>query len=90
MARKLFTVEAVFLIEGRGVFLAPGIVPEGSERFRAGDTIELRRPDGNRNRTSIAGLDLPTPNPRHVVVVSLPRNFRKDDVPIGTEVWSID
>jgi hypothetical protein len=90
MARKLFIVEAVFAIEGRGVILAPGIVPEGSEKFRAGDAIELRLPDGTRNRTRIAGLDLPTPNPRLVVAVLLPEEFGKDEVPIGTEVWSAD
>ena len=86
--RRLFTVEDTFLIEGYGLALAPGIVPEGDENFQSGDPIELRVPSGDITRTHIASLPLPTPNPRHQIVVMLPKEFGKEDVPIGTEVWS--
>ena len=71
MARRLFTVEDTFSIRGRGLVLVPGIVPEGDERFRVGDRITLRRPDGSSIDTQIGGLELLDPNPRHDVVIML-------------------
>jgi hypothetical protein len=89
MVRRLFTVEDVVAIKERRVVLFPGIVPEGDERFRIGDAIELRFADGDSRRVSIADFGLTTPNPHDTVVVVL-RNEEKDDIPVGTEVWSID
>jgi hypothetical protein len=87
MARRLFTVEETFVIE-RGLILVPDIVPEGTERFRVGDMIELRFIDGTCTQVPIAGLGLCSPNPNHTLPVMLPATFQKSDVPIGTEVWS--
>ena len=78
----------MFFIEQRGLVLAPGIVPEGNERFRVGDMIELRFIDGARTQVPIAGLDLFTQNPSHTIPVMLPKKIEKNDVPVGTEVWS--
>ena len=89
MGRHLFTVEDAFAIRQRGVIVVPGITPEDGEVFRIGDPLELRRPDGTRRRTTIAGIemfgrrDLTAPVP-----ILLPKDITKDDVPIGTEVWS--
>jgi hypothetical protein len=41
-ARCLFVVSDTFAIKGRGLVLIPGIKPEGDERFRVGDIVELR------------------------------------------------
>lgn len=71
MARLLFTVEDTFVIRGRGLVMAPGIVPEGEGRFHVGDRITLRRPDGSYFDTQIGGLELLDPNPRHDVVIML-------------------
>jgi hypothetical protein len=87
VARCLFKVEDTFLIKDRGLVLAPGIVPIGDERFRVGDPITLRHPDGTRVCTVIGGLEFLCPNPRHDVVIML-QGFAKADVPVGTEVWS--
>jgi hypothetical protein len=90
MSRLLFTVEDSFMIKGQGLVPVPGIVPQGQERFGPGDPIELRRPDGIRLTTRIASLELvsahPPRNDWHVVL----RDLSKDDVPVGTEVWSVD
>ena len=47
MARRLFVVEDTFLIKGRGLVPVPGVVPQGEERFRVGDLVVIKRPDGS-------------------------------------------
>ena len=89
MARCLFTVEDTFVIRNRGLVLVPGIIPEGDERFRLGDPIILLRPDGSSFRTEIGGVEMIDPNPRHDLVIML-KGMAKGDVPVGTEVWSVE
>jgi len=90
MCRLLVVVEDRFLIKGRGLVPLPGIVPEGKERFRPGDPILLKRPDGSTLNWKIGGLEILTPpNPRHDVVILL-NDLGKADVPVGTEIWSQD
>jgi hypothetical protein len=86
--RRLFTVTDTFNVTGRGIVLAPGLMPIGDERFRIGDPILLRRPDGMEIATHIDGLELPHPNPKYEVLILI-KELVKDDVPIGTEVWSL-
>ena len=88
MSRRLFIVEDAFHIEGRGVAPVPGIIPEGSERFRIGDSIQLRRPDGSTQQCIIAGIDLFS-NPKLDFPILI-TGITKDAIPIGTEVWSVD
>ena len=91
MPRLLFVVADLFEIARRGPVLIPGIVPQGEERFRVGDLLELRRPDGTLLKTHIAGLELLNPSPPdHAVAVLLPIGISRQDIPVGTEVWSID
>ena len=47
MARRIFNVADTFTIRSRGVVLMPGLVPINDERFRVGDPLLLRRPDGS-------------------------------------------
>lgn len=89
MGRCLFTVKDAFAIRDRGLVLVPGIIPIGDERFRVGDPIVLRRPDGTSVDTRIGGLEMLDPNPNRDTVIML-KEFSKEDVPIGTEVWSAD
>ena len=88
MGRRLFVVEDTFAITSRGLVLVPGILPKGNERFRVGDPIELRTPDGSAIATRIGGLEMICPNPRGDLVIML-KELAKTDVPIGTEVWSV-
>lgn len=88
--RCLFVIAATFAVKGRGIALAPGISPEGDERFRVGDTVELRKPDATVVRTKIKGIEILSPiPPSRAFVILLAETFKKEDVPIGTEVWSI-
>jgi hypothetical protein len=92
MARRLFVVEDTFFIKGRGLVPVPGIVPQAEERFRVGDPIVLKRPDGSHTEWTIGGLEMIScspPRPRTDVVILL-KDLNKEDVPIGTEVWSSD
>ena len=88
MSRLLFTVTDTFVIRGRGLVLFPGIAPTENERFRLGDPLQLKRPDGSIIQAEIAGFEYPTPNPRREIAIML-KGINKDDVPVGTEVWSI-
>ncbi len=90
MARLLFTVEDAFFIEGRGLVPFPGIVPVENERFRIGDSIMLKRADGTELKRQLAGIELCSPPQPNYAVVILLKGLTKDDVPIGTEVWSVD
>jgi len=90
MARLLFTVEDTFLIEGRGLVPVPGIVPQGDEVFHVGDPIRLKRPDGSEIEWQIGGLEMLYPRPPQNDVCILLKGLNKDDVPIDTEVWSVD
>jgi hypothetical protein len=83
----LFKVEDTISIASRGLVLIPGINPIGEERFRVGDPLVLKRPDGTKVSAAIGGLELICPNPRQDVVIML-KGFSKEDVPLGTEVWS--
>jgi hypothetical protein len=90
MGRRLLVVEDSFLIKGRGLVPLPGIVPQGKERFRVRDPILLKRPDGSTRGWQIDGLELiHSVTPREDVVILL-KGLGKEEVPIGTEVWSVD
>jgi len=91
MPEFLFTVESLFTIFGRGVVLVPGLDGPLPLR-RIGEAIELRRPDGSSIRTSIGGLErhsTPLPPGKRKYPLILPPGLGRDEVPIGTEVWTI-
>ena len=83
----LFKVEDIFYISGRGCVIVPAI-PQGLDfRIRAKNQIELRNPDGRILQTHIASIELAKPqlgSPCRMVIM-LPPDIAKHDVPIGTE-----
>ena len=87
-ARCLFIISDTFIIKGWGIALVPGIKPEGDERFRVGDTVELRKPDGTVARVKISAIEMFSP-PSGALPIMLKDVTERSDVPIGTEVWSI-
>ena len=92
MARRLLIVEGTFSIKGRGLVLVPGFLILGEERFQAGDPLLIHRPDGSRLEWKIGGIEIilaSPPRPRNEVSILL-KDLNKEDVPIGTEVWSVD
>jgi hypothetical protein len=91
--RLLFSVTNVFTIPGRGVVLVPEITPVGEERFRIGDSLRLRRPDGAEDIVRIDGLELATSATslgKKCEVLIMLSGRKKEDIPIGTEVWSME
>lgn len=88
MARRLIFVEDTFFIKGRGLILTPGIIPQREERFCVGDPILLRRPDGSSLGWQIGGIVMiHSSMPQHDLAIVL-TGLDKEQVPIGTEVWS--
>ncbi|MEO6810048.1 MAG: hypothetical protein ABI353_13120 [Isosphaeraceae bacterium] len=89
MAELLFVVGDVFTIPGRGLVLCPGwdrdAPPSG---VGPGTPIELRRPDGSTRWTIIKGLELISTPPHMFAPILIRGDFRKEDVPPGTEVWT--
>lgn len=90
MARFLFVVEDTFAIKGRGLVLVPGITPHEDEIFRVGDPLRLIRPDGSELRTAIGGLEMFTKPVLQAAIPVLLRGVTKEEVPVGSEVWSVD
>jgi hypothetical protein len=88
--RFLCTVQDVFEITGRGCVLTPGVseTTPPDIKIRVRDPIQLRRPDGSVVRTHIHGVEILDRRDRSwCAPVSLPPEFTKADIPIGTEIW---
>jgi len=77
----LFIFEQVFSITGRGVVQLHGL---GKNFVRAGTPIRLVRPDKSALDTKIAGITFETRD------ILLGPEVRKEDVPVGTEVRTIE
>src|SRR5258706_13213259 len=75
----LFTVEDTFWITGRGLVLTPGF---GNKPIRVGTGIRLIRPDQSVLLTTIRGVTFQGEHP-----ILIAEELKKEDVPIGTEVW---
>ncbi len=68
----------------------PELKPIGEERFAAGDPLMLKRPDGTEDVVRADGIELLKPLEGHCQAVVMLSGKSKDDVPIGTEVWSVE
>ena len=88
---RLLIMESVLELPDRPIMLFPGLlVRELPGTVRAGDAIELRRPDGTCISTIIAGI-------RHARMlmsdsqwpIRMPDTVKASDVANGTEVWWI-
>ena len=89
MMTRLSIVEESFNLETGGCFLTPGIpVDRKTLKIKVGETIELRRPDGHVIKTMIEGLMMVCRTPEAPPIpIALPKRFRKEDIPVGTEIW---
>ena len=90
---QISTIKDVFEIEGRGCVFVPGISDSAPKDVvvRRGDAIELRKSDGSVVKTRIQDIEMVDYSVRtkSLIAFSLPREFSKRDVPVGTEVWLI-
>ena len=88
MNRRLFTVVDTFLISGRGLILAADVLPE-QVQLKVNESIELRRQDGSSIITKVVGIEFASPpDANRPLAILLPSDIHKEQVPIGTEVWS--
>jgi hypothetical protein len=85
-----------WLDERPHLLLKPGIALEPGEIFRPGDSLVLNRPDGSTLIARIGGsLEVGYNRSRHGgwvtydSCIAVP-DLAPDDVPPGTEVWSVD
>ena len=90
MARLLFTVTETFTVQGRGIAVLPELIPIGEERFSVGDLLSLKWPDGAEGMVRIGGLELAKPVKGDCELVVMLSGKSKEEVPIGTEVWSVE
>lgn len=81
-----FTVTDTFLIEGRGLILAP-FFPEPEYRFDSRERVRVETPD-HRQFESDAEFEIPmvSPTPKVFEFVCLLCEAQKADVPIGSRV----
>lgn len=88
----LFTVQAVFDIQSRGLVIVTDVEigqAEVQNRLLAmGQTIELRRPDGKVCLATIKGYERFSPyDPKRPLAYSVGGDLTKNDIPVGTEAW---
>jgi hypothetical protein len=89
-AFRIMTVAHIIALSDKPVLLCPGLPKDPQRTIRVGDKIELRRPDGTRVSTILAGIE-------HAKMLNgvsqwplrLPNSIGTIDVPVGTEVWWI-
>lgn len=79
----LFKVENQFLVT-RGLILTPGL-GDSVNFVTTGAKIRLVRPDKSELITTIKGI---TFEGNHDILIS--SEFSKEDVPVGTEVWTTE
>jgi hypothetical protein len=90
MGRLLFKIIDTFWLDQIGLVVAVD-ANSTDVRLRAGDLLELRRPDGSRLGTEVAAIPRARPNyPDRPYSFVLPGGVGKADVPVGTEVWTAE
>ncbi len=78
----LFTVKQSFLLSGKGLMLIPGL---SDKNISVGSKIILIKPDRTVIKTVIKGIS--SAGERGILIGD---SFKKEDIPIGTEVWLND
>ena len=86
---KLIVVTDVFAISQSLLVFTPSVpyALANEVHLRAGDRLELRRPDGTILETTLHGLARSSPSDGTVGIGI--KSFTKADVSIGTEIWKV-
>jgi len=83
-----------FDIKGRGLVVATDTTYEQLPRelkLKIGDPVEFRIGGEVVMRSRIVGIEHCDPwSPKHTFAFLVPRDVSKADVPIGSEVWSME
>jgi hypothetical protein len=87
---QLIVVSDIFEFQDGTVHFAPAVpIPTADRVFlRAGDQLELRRPDGSVIKTTLHGIDCFSPS-NGMVGLGLGKPLSKTDIPVGTEIWKV-
>jgi hypothetical protein len=91
--RRLIVVTDIIKITGRGICPLP-VVPhalmcsESGEMLKAGDQLELRRPDGIVSRVKLCSLEWPSPH-KGGLFLMLEASVTESELPLGTEIWTV-
>ncbi len=87
---RIIVVTDVFEFQDGTLHFSPLVPSEVMEReqLKAGDPLELRRPDGTIVRTSLHSLDWPYPS-KGKLGLCLDKPLTKMDIPVGTEIWKV-
>ena len=86
----LTSVNAVYEVTGRGAFLmlSPWDV---DVRIHLQDRIQLRTPDGVILNTHVTAVEVAYGGPgKHSLVIGLPPDHTRSDIPAGTEVGLVE
>ena len=92
MSHEILTIEDVFQIEGRGTVVT-GIRGDGWDFAKAGDPVELRRPDGHSMSAAIKDMEVirrgvlgGPPFPGGVLLADA---MTAEQLPRGTQMFSV-
>lgn len=83
------TVEKIFDL-GNRLVLGPGVNGSETGYLRPKTVVELVCPDGSSFTTNIVGIELVIPNHRGKYPIALSKEIGKGNIPIGTQVWTVD
>jgi hypothetical protein len=83
-----FTIEKTYYLSNRGIGLFPGVIIQKSDCIRPGETILLKKSDGTKIESKIYATENLDPTPKGEVLIWC-KYLNEEDVPKGTEVWSI-
>src|SRR6267142_1072865 len=88
---RLIVVADIFEFQDGTLHFSPLVQPEVMERehLKAGDPLELRRPDGTIVRTTLHSLDWPYPS-KGKLGLGLDKPLTKMDLPVGTAIWKVE
>jgi hypothetical protein len=86
--RLLIVVDDTFEFQDGTLHISPLVAISALEGVKAGCPLELRRPDGTTIRTTLCGLDWPSPMCGKLGL-SVNKPLTKTDIPAGTEIWKV-
>jgi hypothetical protein len=86
--RLLIVVDDTFELQDGTLHFSPLVAIPSLEGVKAGDPLELRRPDGTTIHATLYGLDWPSPMCGKMGL-SVNKPLTKADIPVGTEIWTV-
>ncbi|HZQ17618.1 MAG TPA: hypothetical protein VFA90_02770 [Terriglobales bacterium] len=88
--KLLIVVEDIFEFKDGTLHFSPFVAIAELKEVKAGDRLELRRPDGTTIHTTLYGFDRASSPVRGQWGLSVNKPLTRADIPIGTEVWKAD